>query len=1066
MAVLVANGCSSSKPAPPAKAAAKPELTNVYQVGPVVDLLAMVDPQRDAVTGEFRWQEESLIVPAVRAAQLNLDVDLPEQYELRMEVARVRGNESLNLGITVGAHQAVVVIEGWGKRISGLNLVDGRLGEDNETSSTFPVFTDNAVKSIRVIVRRESVLVDVGGNVFIDYRGAPSRLNFDERFFRRPRLNQLMLGSWQTEFRVTRWTLTPFGDQPVDYTKTPDAVVATTANMETKSEEPPASLATDLENSAEPPVAAEPFAEASSEPTAEMSPAAANEPRAEDDEKPNQVAWQAVPDPYPQWDGSAVTKLSVSQPADWVVVPFGPSPFFMTGTPTGESIRWQVHDIRSGNPIGKACELPASDHHFPRLCPSGRYMLTYVGISAQRRVAVQSFVSGETVYEAASPDVRISDAPRDLLALNHSLVSVRGGRDDVEFQRVDLRTGKVELTWNVDQSPGELAAITVSPGGRYLLVNGRRQLNVYELATGQRVGQVDVPEQLAVADALAFSRDGAELALLGRESGRPSPILWCIDWSGGETVLQEDMQAEIHGMENNYLFGPALEWFPNNELLLYYGRDVIDRQSGKFCVQIPGNQFWEHPRRTLGSRSILGMMPGEDPNQRVYRSVSLSSLSLDTALHVLRRGGSAADVGLPPLSVPNSGEGKRLAWEPSDGPLRVQLAERPALPELKLPMLLASFKESNTELRRIEFADPPAATAVMHFTFNRRDDHKRRDMLVRFDLQRRKPTGSIPIHKDFHLVGVSPDGTRAMIGRFNEVDAYGRLDVVDLVSKQHVAGWLPFADEVYAADVSASGQPQAKNPMTANWVRFVGNDRVVAVNPAGKLVCWQLPECEVLLGCDDFGQPLGLSADRRYLAGEHASRLVLLDLQSGSWAGEVRPAEPPLAILRAGFASDNGQLAAVLGYQGRHQLVVWNLTNGTPLDQFDMPFSTGRPGRSEQQNDLHRQWGLDFRRSGYLTLDDLYLIDRAGESIAWQYSLRRGKHAVNGPDDREWFTEYRTADHGRGQAFEYWLTATELPSQQVVGMIGSAPASDSQRPVGRSVLSTTDEEARLIPPAP
>jgi hypothetical protein len=1057
--VLLASlvGCSSSERQSQPQDPPRPKLTNVYQVGPVVDLLAQVDLDRDVVNGEFRRDGESLIIPAVRAAQLNLDVDLPEQYLLTLDVAKTRGNESLNLGITVGGFQTSAVIEGWGKRISGLNQVDGRLGEDNVTSSTFPVFTDSGTKRIRVIVRRESVLIDVDNAVFIDFRGDPSRLSFDDRFFRRPRPSQLMLGSWDTEFRVTRWELTPFGDERETYT--PRAVNPKAKAIAKAPVQPP--TASDTGNAAAPSTDG---SLSSSKVRWKTGKPEDKPPDTVEVETPKMepVPWRAKPDTYPGWDGSAASEISVPAAKGWGVVPDGPSPYFLLGATTDEICEWAVHDVRTGNPVGSVVELPIGDHTHPKLCASGRYMRTYVGSAGARRVVIHSFVSGEPVYDAESPDVRICDAERDVLALNHNLLQVRGDRDHIAFQRVDLRTGQIEASWSDDRREGDLAAIAVSPGGRFVVANWIRQLSVCEFSTGDLVGQIDVPQGFEFHEALAFPIDGSELALLGRESGRSSPALWCIDWNSGETAFLGNVRAEILGLQNNYRLGPALEWFPNKELLLYYGRDVLDRRTGKFCYQIPNNVYWQNPRRTLGNRSLLGMMPGDDPDERFYRTVSIEEEPFIKALDVVRAGGIAEDVGLPELAVAGSSAGRVISAADNTGPVALTPEARPVFPEssVSLPLRLALFRDDDTELRRIEFADPPEAVAVIHFTLDKNGNKERQDVVVRFDLQRGKGTSTIPIRRDFRLAAVSPDGTLALLGLFNEVDGYSRLDVVDLVGRQHVAGWRPYHEERYVEDKSTTGQPEARNPMTATWVRFLDNAHVLTVNPMGKLVCWQVPECKAVFTCNDLGKPLALSANRRYVTCSKDTHLELLDVHNGTWAGKLEPEEVPQTILRAGFASDHGQLATVLGYQGRRRLVVWDLTNGNPTESFDLPYHTVSPGWSEHAHAMHRQLGLEFRRDGFLTLDDLHLVDRAGKSVPWSYSLRRGKHVVNGPDGREWFTHFQTGND-RGQTFEFWLSAADMPSDKVIKMIRTATDSNSEHPVGQSVLSLIGEDAQL-----
>jgi hypothetical protein len=48
----------------------------------------------------------------------------------------------------------------------------------------------------------------------------------------------------------------------------------------------------------------------------------------------------------------------------------------------------------------------------------------------------------------------------------------------------------------------------------------------------------------------------------------------------------------------------------------------------------------------------------------------------------------------------------------------------------------------------------------------------------------------------------------------------------------------------------------------------------------------------------------------------------------------------------------------------------------------------------------------------------------------------------------------------QGQKFEYWLAAVDLPSDEVLAMIRSAPSRRDNRPLGRSTLSSVAEDAQ------
>jgi hypothetical protein len=84
---------------------------------------------------------------------------LPEEYSLTMVAQSVAGSGGLNLGIVVGGRQTMVAFEGWGIKANGLNLVDGRTADNNETTKIASVFTTGTATTIVCTVRKSAVQV-------------------------------------------------------------------------------------------------------------------------------------------------------------------------------------------------------------------------------------------------------------------------------------------------------------------------------------------------------------------------------------------------------------------------------------------------------------------------------------------------------------------------------------------------------------------------------------------------------------------------------------------------------------------------------------------------------------------------------------------------------------------------------------------------------------------------------------------------------------------------------------------------------------------------------------------
>src|SRR5436190_22356746 len=65
----------------------------------VIDLLKWIDPERDAVVGEWRRQESALLTPPVKHALLQVPYLPPREYDLSVVAELVGDAESLNLGL-------------------------------------------------------------------------------------------------------------------------------------------------------------------------------------------------------------------------------------------------------------------------------------------------------------------------------------------------------------------------------------------------------------------------------------------------------------------------------------------------------------------------------------------------------------------------------------------------------------------------------------------------------------------------------------------------------------------------------------------------------------------------------------------------------------------------------------------------------------------------------------------------------------------------------------------------------------------------------------------------------
>jgi tRNA A-37 threonylcarbamoyl transferase component Bud32/tetratricopeptide (TPR) repeat protein len=181
-----------------------------------LDLLKLVDAQKDAVRGTWRFTGgglESAFDPAP-AVLVRLQVPFvpPPEYDLKVVAERKAGSRALVVGLAEGNRQFMVTLDSYDGATSGLERIDERGANGNETRFTGRVFTDKKRSTILCSVRRDSVVVTVDGKVVVCWKANYGRLTLPAEAAV-PFRNTLFLGSWQASFHIARLVLTPVSGQ-------------------------------------------------------------------------------------------------------------------------------------------------------------------------------------------------------------------------------------------------------------------------------------------------------------------------------------------------------------------------------------------------------------------------------------------------------------------------------------------------------------------------------------------------------------------------------------------------------------------------------------------------------------------------------------------------------------------------------------------------------------------------------------------------------------------------------------------------------------------------------------
>jgi hypothetical protein len=181
-----------------------------------VDLLTLIDPAQDAVSGTWRLEAGALISPSQTGyAKLEIPCGPSEEYDLVLSIERLGPKESFVVGLVGAGRQFTTHLDAklFGKNsklispcTTGLRLIDGQA--ENETVRREPVLAEQGVSEVVCSVRKGGIAVQVNGQQIIDWKGNLARLSLP-RQWTVPNKSALFLGTYDCPYRVSRAVLRP-----------------------------------------------------------------------------------------------------------------------------------------------------------------------------------------------------------------------------------------------------------------------------------------------------------------------------------------------------------------------------------------------------------------------------------------------------------------------------------------------------------------------------------------------------------------------------------------------------------------------------------------------------------------------------------------------------------------------------------------------------------------------------------------------------------------------------------------------------------------------------------------
>jgi hypothetical protein len=179
-----------------------------------VDLLRMIDPKKDALTGEWRLAGGALVANGMAERMTKLQVTayttVPEEYDLSLQVERKEGEAPFYVTLPFGVNgkQFSMGFDLFKGSISGLGSIGGVYIWTGPATVPGKVFENKKPKGITIMVRKEAVVVQTDGKDFLVWKADWEKIAVDPQYALQSKSSFGVMMSEAGSYSITRLTLT------------------------------------------------------------------------------------------------------------------------------------------------------------------------------------------------------------------------------------------------------------------------------------------------------------------------------------------------------------------------------------------------------------------------------------------------------------------------------------------------------------------------------------------------------------------------------------------------------------------------------------------------------------------------------------------------------------------------------------------------------------------------------------------------------------------------------------------------------------------------------------------